>query len=88
MSGEAQAFGKIVDGIKELGETLFSTRPAAPRPPTAQPNNGEGGLYMVPKVLIDELRDAWEDDGISRHVPMGMARPVTAILRVCFKDVT
>lgn len=95
MSGEAEALGKILDGIKELGKSFVTeasrSSPKQPPPPndvwrdaTKQPP----GTYAIPRILLDELKGAWEDDDIMKHVPMGMARPVVRVLSHVYPEIT
>ena len=73
MAGEAQAFGKILDGLKELGKAL------APEP-TVKPQHADDPRIVINRNLLVDLRTAALDPEIWKHVPMGMARPVQELL--------
>jgi len=82
MSGEAQALGKIVDGIKELGKALLPDEPKhEPVTTAAKPDPTK---VTVNRELIFALMAAVKDEDIWRHVPMGMASPVTRLLDDAF----
>lgn len=98
MSGEMRAVLKIVEGVKELGKALLPDEAEVKRPPEPDPWAAatqppppmprEGGIYAIPTSLLDELRAAWEDDDIMKHVPMGMARPVVRVLSHVYPEIT